>query len=93
MANLPEILNTERRLRQSVGVGCIDRFSWLEISIETMVVSAPEGLLGRGETFHIETREIVLDQVSYRLGIAHIRNTSGETEFQFKSLTADHMVV
>ena len=77
---------------KALGLGATLDFGKLEVLLKPLRVVAPQGLLGPGETFDIETQEVFLYEKPYRLSTAHITVEPGETEFRFKSLPDDHIV-
>lgn len=71
---------------KALGLGALLNFRELEILFNPLSVAAKKGLLGPGESFDVETRETLIDQAYYRISIAKISNSTGDTEFCFKPL-------
>ncbi len=69
---------------KAMGLGASIDFRRLEVNLGPLSVNAPEGLLGTGETFDIESRVVELDHHPYRLGVAKITSNAGETSFCLK---------
>ena len=57
---------------KALGLGAMLDFRKLEVALDPPRAVAPKGLLGPGEAFGIETREIIVDHCPYRLSIARI---------------------
>lgn len=71
---------------KALGLGAMLDFRELEVLFNPLSVVAKKGLLGLDETLDVETSETLIDQVFYRISIARISNSTGDTEFCLRPL-------
>jgi 4'-phosphopantetheinyl transferase len=95
LSHLPENRQRETFLKfwtlkeacaKALGLGAMLDFRELEVLFNPLSVVAKKGLLGLDETLDVETSETLIDQVFYRISIARISNSTGDTEFCLRPL-------
>ncbi len=70
---------------KALGLGVTLDFRELEVTLEPFRVRTPHGLLGHGEAFHIESRQVVIAGNPYRLAVATITKAASRASFCFKA--------